>query len=256
VKDWMRQLATRYQEMRNRYPEDRLLLLFDIDGTILDMRCMILHLLQGYDRLYGANFCQALTLSDVTVSENHILPLLVQLQIPAADQKKILTWYEAHAWLPAAILEAHRPFGGVLEVIRWFQMQPNTYVGLNTGRPESIRGETLLSLNKLGLEYKVNFPNHLLYMRPDDEQSIPVAKIAGIKYFQRAGYRVVAFIDNEPDNLEAVAQMETSREILLLHADTIFQSKRTRLPAHTVGGNTYTLTELISEEALPQHIRT
>lgn len=247
MKDWMRQLAAHYGALRNRYPEDKLLLLFDIDGTILDMRCMILHLLQGYDRLYGANFCQALTLSDITVSENYIQPLLAQLEIPAADQKKMLTWYEAQAWLPSAILEAHRPFGGVLEVIRWFQMQPDTYVGLNTGRPESIRGETLLSLNKLGLEYKVNFPDSLLYMRLDNQQNIPAAKIAGIRHFQEAGYRIVAFIDNEPDNLEAVAGMDTSGEILLLHADTIFQSKRTRLPARTVGGNIYALTELITD---------
>jgi hypothetical protein len=42
---------------------------------------------------------------------------------------------------------------------------------------------------------------------------------------------------------------------LLLHADTIFHSKRARLPAHTIGGNSYDLTELISETSLPQHIQ-
>lgn len=255
MKDWMRQLAAHYKEMKNRYPDDKLLFLFDIDGTILDMRCMILHLLQAYDHMYHTAFFQALTLSDITVSENDLHPLLAQLQIPEADQQKILTWYEAQAWSPNAILEAHRPFGGVLEVIRWFQLQPNTFVGLNTGRPEMIRGDTLNSLNKLGLEYKVNFSDQLLYMRLDNEAHITAGKVAGVKQFQNAGYRIVAFIDNEPDNLEAIAHLDTGREILLLHADTIFQSKRTKLPAHTIGGNIYTLVELINEEALPQHVQ-
>ena len=52
---------------------------------------------------------------------------------------------------------------GVLEVIRWFQLQPKTYVGLNTGRPESIRADTLRSLNKLGKEYRVQFSDELLH---------------------------------------------------------------------------------------------
>ena len=50
------------------------------------------------------------------------------------------------------MLEAHRPFRGVLEVIRWFQLQPNTEVGLNSGRPEDLRAETLTTLNRLGAE--------------------------------------------------------------------------------------------------------
>ena len=45
------------------------------------------------------------------------------------------------------MLAAHRPYRGVLEVIRWFQLQPATFVGLNTGRPEQLRDETLRSLN-------------------------------------------------------------------------------------------------------------
>jgi hypothetical protein len=254
IRSWMAALNSHYEEIRGLYPNDRLLLMFDIDGTILDMRYLVLHLLQRYDRSFQTSFFNKLEIADIFVHEDRIGPLLEALKIELKERQRILSWYEAQAWSSEAMLQAHRPFSGVLEVIRWFQMQPNTAVGLNTGRPEAIRKDTLRSLNKLGQEYKVHFSNDLLYMRASNDQATPEAKVLGVKYFQQAGYRVFAFIDNEPDNLEAISKIDPEREILLLHADTIFQSKRVRLPGHTISGNEYDLTELISKEALPQHI--
>jgi len=43
VSDWMRRLAAHYGRFRSEYPEDQLLIVFDIDGTILDMRHMVRH---------------------------------------------------------------------------------------------------------------------------------------------------------------------------------------------------------------------
>lgn len=254
IRSWMAALNSHYEEIRSLYPNDKLLLMFDIDGTILDMRYLVLYLLQRYDRSFQTSFFNKLEIADIFVHEDQIGPLLEALKIDSQERQKILTWYENQAWASEAMLQAHRPFSGVLEAIRWFQMQPNTAVGLNTGRPESIREDTLNSLNRLGQEYKVYFSNELLYMRTSNDQPTPEAKVLGVKYFQQAGYRVFAFIDNEPDNLEAISKIDAGHEILLLHADTIFQSKRVRLPAHTISGNEYDLTELISEESLPQHI--
>ncbi|RMD71166.1 MAG: DUF2181 domain-containing protein, partial [Gammaproteobacteria bacterium] len=152
-------------------------------------------------------------------------------------------------------LNAHRPFYGVLEVIRWFQLQPNTFVGLNTGRPEALREETMRCLNQLGRAYKVHFPSTLLYMNPRGwEQQVQASKVAGIRHFQRQGFRVFAMVDNEPANLEAIARIDPQQEILLLHAHTVFESKRLALPTHTVSGKIYDFTELIPERALPRHI--
>jgi hypothetical protein len=39
----MRRLAAHYGRFRSEYPEDQLLIVFDIDGTILDMRHMVRH---------------------------------------------------------------------------------------------------------------------------------------------------------------------------------------------------------------------
>ena len=253
--DWMSELAAKYEETRRQYPQDRLMILFDIDGTILDTRYMVLHVLQSFDREHGSQLFQKLRTSDIKVHENQVGSFLAELQIPDQKQKEILDWYNRQRWTPEDILHAHNPYSGVLEVIRWFQLQSMTFVGLNTGRPESIRKDTLRSLNALGEEYKVQFSNDLIHMNPSGwEQEVGNAKVAGIRYFQAEGYRVFAFVDNEPDNLQAVSQIDPQQEILLLHANTIFESKRTKLPARTVKGKTYDLTGLISERALPKHI--
>jgi len=255
MKNWITELASHYEAAKHQYPNDRLLILFDIDGTILDMRHMVWHLLRNYDRNFGSTFFKSLTISEIRVHENQVMPLLAELQIELDEQERILDWYKSHAWSSSAILEAHRPFRGVLDVLRWFQMQPNTFVGLNTARPGRIRVDTLRSLNKLGREYKVRFDDRLLYMKNNEQDEVTQAKVAGVHYFQQLGYRVIAFVDNEPANLEAVSEYDVAQDILLLHADTIFQSKRNTLPSRAVSGQIYNLSDLIPEKRLPQHIQ-
>ena len=256
MNSWMKKLDLHYKKIRSRYPEDRLMILFDIDGTILDMRHMILHVLKSFDRSHGANFFKNLGLGDISVHENQVEKLLAKLGISDENLEKILCWYKEHRWTSDAILASHRPFVGVMEVIRWFQIQPNTFVGLNTGRPEFLRKETLRSLNKLGDEYKVRFTNDLLRMNPHGwETNVADIKAGGVVHFQETGYRVFAMVDNEPENLNSVSKVDLHQEVLLLHANTIFESKRKKLPVRTVSGNIYDITELIQEKALPRHIQ-
>jgi hypothetical protein len=253
---WMAQLMRQYEKIRQLYPNDKLMILFDIDGTILDMRYMVLHTLWAYDRSHGTHFFRKLRIADISVHENQVDQLLADQDLPPEIQAEALAWYQEHCWSSEAILMSHRPFSGVLEAIRWFQVQPDTVVGLNTGRPSTLLTGTLRSLNELGREYRVHFSDDLLYMNPGQwEEGVSNSKVAGIRHFQKMGYRVFAFVDNEPDNLTAVAQSDPDREILLLHANTIFESKRAKLPPRSARGNKYDLTELIPEKALPQHVQ-
>lgn len=252
---WMHELACHYETMRQKYPDDKLLIVFDIDGTILDMRYLVCYLLRRYDSVHGTRFFRNLRLEHLRFHENEIEPLLDALGVPEDQQEVIAAWYRQHLWSMPAILEAHRPYTGVLEVIRWFQIQPDTYVGLNTGRSELLRDETLLSLNELGREFRVAFPDDLLFMRPRGVADVREAKRLGIRYFRSRGFRVFAVVDNEPENLEAVAKEDPEREMLLLHAETLFQSRRESLPRGAVAGNHYDITELIQERALPRHIQ-
>ena len=256
MNSWMKKLALHYEKTRRLYPEDKLMILFDIDGTILDMRHMILHVLKSFDQNHSTHFFENLKLGDITVHESQAEKLLAQLKIPRKSCERILHWYEIHRWSTEAVLVSHRPFVGVMEVMRWFQMQPNTFVGLNTGRPDYLRAETLLSLNKLGEEYKVQFTDEFLYMNPHEwEKDVPNVKAAGVLHFQKSGYRVFAMLDNEPENLNSVSQVNPYGEILLLHANTIFESKRKKMPTGTVRGKVYDITELIQEKTLPRHIQ-
>lgn len=256
MQNWMQALAAHYERTRATFPEDDLLILFDIDGTILDARYMILYLLQAYDQHHDTGFFSNHRIRDINFNADNLEEGLTALAVPEAHFSAIRDWYEKYCWSMAAILESHRPFPGVLNVIRWFQLQPHTHVGLNTSRPESLREETLCSLNKLGREYRVQFSSDLVCMREAGAtDDIVAAKIAGIEYFRGNGYRPFAMVDNQPLNLEAVAATDPDNEILLLHASSVFQQRPEHIPAAAVQGNVYDLTELIPKKALPRHIQ-
>ena len=230
-KNWMKKLSLHYERTRTLYPADRLMIIFDIDGTILDMRYMILHVLKSFDQQHATGFFNALTISDVRVHENQIAPLIKTFVRSQRQREEVTHWYVTHRWSSEAILESHRPFEGVMEVIRWFQMQPNTSVGLNTGRPEFLRADTLRSLNALGKEYKVSFANDLLYMNPHGwEKTVSASKAEGIRDFQQRGYHIFGYVDNEPENLLAVSKQDRHHETLLLHANTIFEPSVNNCP--------------------------
>lgn len=252
---WMRELARHYGEICARNPRTKLMIVFDIDGTILDMRHMIVFVLQSFDRTRGTSFFRRLKVSDVDVHEDHVESLLARFPLPEGIRNEVMTWYLKQRWSSDAIFHSHRPFAGIMEVIRWFQLQPDTFVGLNTGRPEALRKDTLASLNRLGEEYRVRFEDDLLYMNSRDwGRSVPEEKVAGIEHFRARGYKIFAMVDNEPENLRAISEMNDP-DILLLHADTIFQSRRARIPRKAVAGAVYELTELISPASLPTHVQ-
>jgi len=120
-----------------------------------------------------------------------------------------------------------------------------------------LREDTLRSLNQLGKPYRVSFTDDLLYMNTGSwEEGIPDVKVAGLKKFIDAGYHVFAFVDNEPSNLKALDKADSDQQVLLLHANTIFESIRTRVPRRTVRGKDYRLSELIPDERmLPSHVQ-
>jgi hypothetical protein len=253
----MKALANAYHAACKRHPGKKLMLVSDIDGTIIDMRYLVMSVLQACDQAHGTEYFTRLEPSDIDVHENNVEQLLEKLDIPAADRETVLRWYLDHRWQEDTILNAHRPFPGVMPMIRWFQLQPNTTVGLLTGRPESLRDPTLRSLNSIGETHKVIFDDDLLLMNPGEwEQNVGNFKVAGLKQFREMGYHVFAMIDNEPRILEALADVAAAGEMLLLHADTIFESHSSSMPRGVVQGRDYGLTDLVpDEEALPRSVQ-
>ncbi len=246
MKCWMKRLAEQYDTMKRLYPTDRLIVVFDIDDTILDLRHMILHVLSAFDERHDTGYFRDLSIRDIGVSEFEVHRMMAEFGIPALEQQKVIEWFVKHSWSTPVIRDAHRPFPGAMDVIRWLQLQEKTFVGLNTGRPEVMRTETLQSLNRLGRPDNVVFHDHLLFMNPHGwGERIEESKVEGIEYFRKRGFRVVAFADNEPANLHAVADYDRTGEILLLHADTFFTSERERIPKNAVSGNVYDISALV-----------
>ena len=253
---WMNKLSYHYQKMRHLFPDDRLIILFDIDGTIVDARYTALHALNSFDRIHGTSYFDELVVSDITMHEDRVDELLEALDLTPSVREQVGRWYRTTRWSSKAILDSHRPYHGVMEVMRWFQLQPNTCVGLNTGRNESLREDTLRTLNFLGTEYKVEFDDRLLFMNKGfSDRSIPQTKVDGVNYFRNLGYRVFSMIDSEPENLEAVSQMPTAQDVMLLHADTVFHSQRQKLPQEPISGSVFDRTEIPVQSSLPRHVQ-
>lgn len=248
----MRDLAFHYDAMRSAHPHDRLMIVFDIDGTIIDQRYMVLSVLQAYDREHGTKYFQGLLSDDITAGASDIVSVLKEFALPSAAKEDIAAWCAANFWSRTIVLNSHKPFHGVLDVIRWFQLQPLTFVGLNTSRDQGLREDTLHILNILGQEYHVKFDDALLCMNTGG----PIAeeKANSIRYYREQGYRIVAVIDNERQNLDAMARNDPAGEMLMLHADTVLGSSRTRRAQKALSGNYFDLTELIKSPSLPRHI--
>ncbi|MEE9298612.1 MAG: hypothetical protein V3V29_06210 [Acidimicrobiia bacterium] len=254
---WMKALADCYLRVCTQYPGEPLMLVSDIDGTIIDMRYFVLSVLQSYDEARGTAYFTRLRPADVTVHENQVEKLLEQVAVPASERPAVVEWYLEQRWQEDTILNTHRPFPGVFPMIRWFQLQPNTSVGLISGRPEKLRNVTLQALNRLGDPYRVHFNDELLLMNPGEwDQNVEANKMNGLRHFQAQGYHVFAVIDNEPSVLKALAPAVKETGVLLLHANTIFESRRASIPRGTARGGDYRLTDLVpGEEALPPRVQ-
>jgi phosphoglycolate phosphatase-like HAD superfamily hydrolase len=177
--DWMGVLASCYAAIRGAHPTDELCVVFDIDGTILDLRHLVAHALLVYDRDRGTDLFHGLVAGDITVAENRIEALLESLGVPDDQRDDIAAFYRFHLWDEDGVLAASAPYRGVLSVIRWFQIQPGTRIALNTGRPEKMRRITIDSMNAIGDAARVRFEPELLFMRSDGT-AVPDGKVAAL----------------------------------------------------------------------------
>jgi hypothetical protein len=206
---WMHRHVEHYRAMRARHPDDELVVVFDIDGTIIDTRHLIRHALHLFDRSRGTDHFRSLALDDVDVHETEIASLLSRFDLSERENNEVVEFYLRHLWSHDTLLAAHHPYRGVMEVIRWFQLQPRTVVALNTGRPEAIRRTTLMAMNELGREYRVQFRDDLLLMNAGDwGADVIAAENVALSALRSRGLRVVAVVDNEPENLELAEALE------------------------------------------------
>ena len=96
-------LSEHSRRARERFPGDELCVVFDIDGTILDLRHLVVHVFLGYDRSNGTQQFRGL-----------VVALMAALDVPPGLRESVAAYYVAHLWDDEAVLAASRPFEGVL----------------------------------------------------------------------------------------------------------------------------------------------
>lgn len=132
-RDWMTELASHYEKIRDQYPQDRHIILFN--GTILDSRYMVLHVLQAFDEERSTSFFQRLQASDIKVYGNQVNRPLAELQIPPEDEKEVLDWYNKPRWSSQYIPRRSERTLASTKACSKFQ-PPQSHPAISIGQPK------------------------------------------------------------------------------------------------------------------------
>jgi len=89
----MRQLAQHYAEFQRAYPEDPLLIVFDVDGVVVDPRHALRDRLLEYDRVHDTDHFDGLEAADLDVGGNHVEGLLAERDLFPVVRRDVLDWY-------------------------------------------------------------------------------------------------------------------------------------------------------------------
>jgi hypothetical protein len=248
-------LRRHYARCRAAHPKDRLLLLFEIDGPIVDPRHAVRRRLLDYDQIHGTDHFRAVGVNEIDQDGEDLRRLFIRRELAAPVQRDVLGWYGNEAPGPRSRPGVEGAHPGVLEVIRWFQLQKGTFVGLNTNRPESMRADTLCSLNTLGRELGLAFDPVLLHMRqPAHDQDAVAAKLEGLRAFRRAGYRPIAVVDHDPAVICSMVESNDADDFLFLQTRPTTASPRLT-GARTAAGRHFDLAALAEEADLPTEVQ-
>ena len=219
MRDWTRVLLNHHQQSLQRFPGQRLLVLFDVDDTFLDMRLALTGLLRAYDVAHGTAYFSALDPGAIDLFGRGIEDLLVRGKVPADEQPRVLAWYQHERRRDEMIRLAHTPYRGLLELAGWLHNQPRTAVGINSARPEFLRQDTLRCLNRLAMSSGLSFVDELAWFTPHGwRDDVCSSKLAAIAQAQRRGDRVIALIDSNPALLRCLAAADHGDDMVLLHS--------------------------------------
>jgi phosphoglycolate phosphatase-like HAD superfamily hydrolase len=224
MRDWTRVLLSHHEACRRRFPDERLLVLFDVDDTFLDMRLAVASLLRAYDAAHGSTHFAALDAGALDPFGRGIEALLEHCRVPAAEQPQVLAWYQHKRRCGDIARLAHGPFEGLLALAGWLHRQPGTAVGINSARPEFLRQETLRCLNDLAAGHELHFADELAWFTPHGwRDDVGASKRAAIAQAERRGEQVIAMIDSNPAVLAALAEADYGDDMLLVHSADLLQ---------------------------------
>lgn len=217
---WLRALAEHVARQREQFPDAALLVLVDVDGTLLDLRHGVQGLLADLDRRQPGTGLADLPLDRVPNDERSLRALFEAHEVDRGERERLLVAFERLCWSPEAVSPTSQPFLGVLEMLRWLRMQPGVFVALNSSRPESRREETVQALRTLSSRFNLRFSEDLLFLREGQRDAARPyqSKVDGVEHYRRLDYRVVAVLDDDPEALAAIGREGSAPELLLVQA--------------------------------------
>ncbi len=224
MRDWIRVLLNHHEQSLRRFPDQRLLVLFDVDDTFLDMRLALASVLRAYDTAHGSAWFGALDPTTLDPFGRGIEDILVRCRVPADEQPHVLAWHQHQRRRDEMIRIAHAPYQGLLELAGWLHNQPRTAVGINSARPEFLRQDTLRCLNGLAAGGSPRFVDALAWFTPHGwRDDVCASKLAAIGQAQRRGDCVIAQIDSNPALLACLAAADHGDDLVLLHSADLLQ---------------------------------
>ncbi|GAB4352951.1 MAG: hypothetical protein Kow0073_08880 [Immundisolibacter sp.] len=230
MRDWTRALLHHHETAQRRFPNQRLLVLFDVDGTFLDMRLALTELLRAYDAAHDSAYFANLAPTDLDLFGRDVEALLDRCRVPAAEQPQVLTWYQRHRNAGELLRLAHAPYRGLLALAAWLHRQPHTAVGINSARPEFLRQDTLRGLNALATGHELIFTDALAWFTPQGwRDDITAAKCAALTQARRRGDRVIAHIDSNAGVLAGLAAADLDDDLLLLQSEDLLHAPQPAL---------------------------
>lgn len=229
MRDWTRVLVSHHDDSLQRFPDDRLLVLFDVDDTFIDARLAVASLLHAYDTAHGSAHFRGLEPAMLDPFGRGIESVLERFDVPAAEQPRVLAWHQQHRRSGEVARVAHAPYRGVLALAAWLHGQPRTAVGINSARPEFLRQDTLRCLNSLAADTDLRFVDELAWFTPHGwRDDVGASKRAAIGQAERRGERVIAMIDSNVDVLAALAESDYGDDRLLVPSADLLQQPRLR----------------------------
>jgi hypothetical protein len=85
-------LARHYAHVRSAHPTDRLLVVSELDGPIVDQRHIVRRRLLDHDRVHGTNHFSGVEPAEVDVDAGNLERFITRQGLPATGAREILDW--------------------------------------------------------------------------------------------------------------------------------------------------------------------
>lgn len=122
----MLELARHDARFRSAYPADRLLVVFEIDGPIVDQRHMVRRRLLDYDRAHGTDHFRGVGVAEVDVDAGNLERFFICRGLPAMVRGDVLDAVPDHESLLQAVLLVPRSVTADFNLPEWNYYGPGS----------------------------------------------------------------------------------------------------------------------------------